>query len=305
MAKLKVKKLIEYFSLLTVLLVGISLVLPLRVQALSLTGNGQANITSTVNGAAPSVAPTIDSPAQGQNVDQKNITIEGTCVTGLIVKIFSNNVFVGSAVCQNGGYALQIDLFIGKNDLVARQYDGLNQSSPDSQITTVYYIAPSIQPSLSSSQQASGENIEANFTLILKYDSTVAGVFPGQPFRLPITFNGGVAPYAVGVDWGNSSNDLFSRDNDETFFAEHTYKNPGLYTIKVKVIDKFGETAFNQFVVVVKGQTSTNPINKILNRELVPDYIYNTTIPLIALGCFWGGRRYQHRKHKKTCEYCE
>lgn len=278
--------------------------IPVKVYSSSITSSGQNTVAAIVPGAAPATSPTIDTPAQGLNLDNKNILVEGSCITGLIVKIFSNNVFAGSAVCQSGSYNMQIDLFVGRNDLIARQYDTLNQSSPDSPTTTVYYLPPNIQPGIPDELNSGSETLQTNFALILNYDYTVNGVFPGQVFRLPINIEGGLPPYAVGVDWGDSSTDVFSRESDETFYAEHIYKDSGLYTVKIKVSDKNGDTAFSQFVVVVKGEVNS-PIEKLLKGDILPIQARLIMVPIIASGCFYAGKRVQTRKHKKTCKYCK
>lgn len=285
---------------LSIVLLGILsiLIFPFRTNALTLTQQGQKTITAIVEGAPPSTPPTIDSPSSGLNFDSKNITVSGTCVSYLVVKIFSNNIFVGSAVCTSGTYSLQIDLFVDRNDLVARQYDALNQPSPDSNVVTVYYIPPALQPSLPNQTPTTSTNLQSNFNLFINYDYTILGVFPNQVYVLPITFGGGNPPYAVSVDWGDGNSSLFSRDSSSKFNAEHVYKTPGQYTVKIRVIDKFGESAYMQFVVVVNG-----PIKPFINQIFGDGYPLSWW-PLIAISLlstlsFVGGVYYQKNRHKK------
>lgn len=277
-----------------VLVLFFSLLLPMQAMALTLTGTGQNQISALVSGPPPSSAPTIDSPSSGTNFDVKNITVSGGCTTGLIVKLFSNNIFVGSVVCQSGQYSLQLDLFIDRNDLIARQYDSLNQPSPDSNTVSVYFLPPnSVETSPSSS--ANPASIQSNFLLFINYDYTVIGVFPNQPFRLPMVFGGGNPPYAIVVDWGDGTNSIFSKQDNSKFFADHIYKTPGLYTVKATVTDKYGDTAYIQFVIEVKG--ARNSIITNIFDEIYPQSTWPILfVSLIAAGCFWGGMYFQKRK---------
>ncbi len=231
-------------------------------QAAVQTQSGIININSIVPGAPPATAPTIDSPINGANFDTKLITIEGSCIAGLIVKVFSNSIFIGSALCQpSGSWSLQADLFESRNDLVARQYDGLNQPSPNSDTVTVYYTPPNAPPVIippESSPTTGPQTV--GFQLKINYDYTVQGVFPNQVFHLPISFNGGTPPYAVGIDWGDGSSSIYSRSNDAEFMSEHKYKKPGTYTVVIKVSDAAGNSAYLQFVIIVNGEINS-PVN--------------------------------------------
>lgn len=238
--------------------------------------SGDIIINSQVVGPPPSTPPTIDSPIDGTTFDHKQIEVKGSCVADLIVKVYRNNIFAGSALCNsNGTYGLFIDLYDGRNDLIARQYDAANQSSPDSNTVTVYYTIK--EPTLPGEGQpqgqdgtipspsnqlpnggAAGQSSEvAQFQLIIDYDYTLQSIFPNKPFRLPVKFAGGTAPYAINIDWGDGSNSVFSKDAAMLFNTDHTYKTPGYYTVKIKVSDKNGEEASLQFVLIVNGSTTS------------------------------------------------
>jgi len=272
---------------------------PANTKAATITQQGQKTVSAIVSGSPPTTAPSIDSPSNGLNFDDKNITVSGSCITGLIVKLFSNNIFVGSVLCQGGTYSLQIDLFVDRNDLIARQYDSLNQPSPDSNTVTVYYIPPALQPILPGSTTETPDVLRSSFSLFINYDYTILGVFPNQIYILPITFGGGTPPYAVSIDWGDGRNSLFSRDSSAKFNTEHVYKNPGTYTVKIKVIDKLGDTAYLQYVVIVNG--STKPfIHQIFGDRYSISWWPILALGLIATLSFWGGTYYQKRRYQKN-----
>ncbi|HET8670132.1 MAG TPA: hypothetical protein VFM05_05730, partial [Candidatus Saccharimonadales bacterium] len=92
--------------------------------------DGAIGLEGKIPSKPPATAPTITTPSNGAVFNQIPITVGGLCTTGLLVKIFANNVFVGSVMCERGSYSLQVDLFPGRNDLVARAFDTFDQSSP-------------------------------------------------------------------------------------------------------------------------------------------------------------------------------
>src|SRR6185503_16826006 len=100
---------------------------------------GSAGLQGTVPTPPPDKAATIAVPRNGNTFNHNPIEVSGLCTTDLLVKVFSNNVFVGSALCVDGSYSVQIDLFDGRNDLVARIFDSLDQPGPDSNVVTVTY----------------------------------------------------------------------------------------------------------------------------------------------------------------------
>src|SRR3982751_1352453 len=71
---------------------------------------GAVGLEGTVKSPPPTQAATIAVPGNGATFKSTPITVSGLCKTGLLVKIFSNNIFVGAATCANGSYSLQADL---------------------------------------------------------------------------------------------------------------------------------------------------------------------------------------------------
>lgn len=228
-------------------LFAVCVAMPTRAESADVTVSG------IVAGPPPSTPPLITQPIQGQVIDQKTITAEGDCVTDLIVKLFRNTSFAGSTVCRSDGrFVLMIDLVEARNDLIARQYDSLNQPSPDSDTVTVFYAAPTMVPA-AGDQSAPPSSPTANFQLIVNYDQTVQNIFTGQTFTLPIRFSGGTPPYAVAIDWGDTKTDLFSRSDGSLFSTSHVYEVPGSKTLVMRVSDGAGNTAYLQFVVLIQG----------------------------------------------------
>jgi hypothetical protein len=212
--------------------------------------------------------------------------VAGLCTNGLLVKIFANNVFVGAAQCINGSYSLQITLFDGANELVARQFDALDQPGPDSGKVTVTY---------NNSKFAGGAGQQ--FFISSLY--ALRGANPGEQLNWPLTINGGNAPFAVSVDWGDGkSATLYSEPTGGPITVSHTYATAGSYVVIVKGTDKDGQTAFLQLVAQANGavtQSTTKTgstggaVITIVKVLWIPAAL---CIPLIFLS-FWLGRRYE------------
>ncbi|MEO6513790.1 MAG: hypothetical protein ABIR37_03810 [Candidatus Saccharimonadales bacterium] len=291
------KHLKQYLSLLSLSLLiafgGMSTV----VTALGSQQNPQsssAGLEGTIAGPPPTTPATISIPSNGQTVSSTPITVSGLCKTGLLVKIFSNNVFVGSTLCANGSFSLKVDLFSGANDLVARVYDALDQAGPDSNVVRVTF------------NDAQFAQFGTRVTLSSIYARK--GAAPGQTLTWPITLSGGLAPYAVSVDWGDGKpSTLLSKSFADSFDITHIYDNAGVYDVVIKATDANGVSAFLQLVGVGTGQVSgktstgassggaTTTKNQII---LIPLLVI---LPLLAVA-FWLGRRHELFTIRKRLE---
>jgi hypothetical protein len=245
--------------------------------------SGAVGIQGTIPSPPPSRGATIAVPANGTVFTSTPITVSGLCPTGLLVKIFDNNVFVGSTTCSKGSYSLQVDLFSNRNDLVARVYDALDQAGPDSNtITVIFNDAQFLQ-----------------FGTRVSLSSVYAerGAPPGMELDWPILLNGGTSPYAISVDWGDGSPpDLLSVTSAGTITLKHIYKVAGIYTVIIKATDKHGSTAFLQLIGQATGAIQNNKVgSNIIIEKTMPWWPSLVAIPLIFIA-FWTGRRYEHRQ---------
>jgi hypothetical protein len=220
--------------LLAVLLIGS----PAKVLAAT-SQSGPVGIEGTVPGPPPSQAATIVIPKNGQSFSSLPITVAGTCPNNTVVEIYKNNVFAGSTQCQGGSYSLQIDLFDGRNDLVAKVFDNLNQAGPDSNKVTVTF---------SSAVSTGGSRV------FLTTQFSKRGADPGSILTWPVTLSGGTGPYAISVDWGDKSTpDLISQKIPGNITLQHTYAQSGIYKVTVKATDANGNAAFLQLIAVANG----------------------------------------------------
>lgn len=251
------------------LLIGSSLLF-LSPSAHAITKSGNINVSGILAGPPPDTAPVIEEPANNSTFSNKTITVKGSCVADLVVRVYKNNIFAGSTLCQTTGtFELSIDLFVGKNILVARQFDFLDRPSPESNNVTVFYtppnpppLPPSPEPEPQPQPGPSGgstgpsktpPNI-AQFQLVIDYDYTLQAIYTNQPFYLPVVFSGGTAPYALSIDWGDGTQTVLSRGSTKKLLLKHIYKEPGYYTASITVSDKKNERAHVQFVLLVSGE---------------------------------------------------
>lgn len=248
--------------------------------------SGSSGVQGRVKTPPPSAAATITAPSGGQSFDTMPVTVAGLCSQGLLVKVFSNNVFVGSAQCVDGSYSLQVTLFDGDNELVVRIFDALDQAGPDSGKLSVSY----------NNKQFEG-GAGSQFTLSSLY--ALRGANPGEQLNWPMVITGGSAPYALSVDWGDGKAPaLYSEPFNGNVIINHTYSSAGTYVVIVKGTDKDGQTAFLQLVGQANGavtQSASNAGNKdgsVITATKVLWIPAALCIPLIFVS-FWLGRRYE------------
>ena len=282
------------------LLAALSLTLSLTALAPSVSAlgssqnpqNGSVGLEGRVAAPPPTTAATIATPGNGQTVSKVPITVSGLCTTGLLVKIFSNNIFIGSAQCTGGSYSVSVNLFSGQNNLVARVYDALDQSGPDSNTIVVTF------------NDAQFVQVGTRVTLYSSYAQL--GAPPGSELSWPITISGGIGPYALSVDWGDgTAPSLQSVSFAGPMNVTHVYKAAGIYKVIIQATDHNGTTAFLQLVGEGTGSvsqatqgsasTSTGTGGTGSTSNSISPWLYIPIImlfPLIAT-TFWLGRRHE------------
>lgn len=265
---------------------------------------GSIGLTGSMPGRPPTVAATITKPKDQQHFPTSPIEVAGTCPSGTLVEIYKNNIFAGSAQCDNSGnYSLDVDLLYGQNILIAQVYDSLNQAGPQSSPITVYYDASlPIGASLSFLNFGGGQ-------LLLNTDAVYRGSFPGDSMNLPLTILGGTGPYAVNIQWGDSSNNVIPRSDNSVFNTPHVYKKAGIYRIIIQVTDAQQQSAFITTTAIINGQPAayggTNDTSssktEVTNKIVVLWPLYAILITMVV--SFWlGERREKHVLMKAFAE---
>jgi hypothetical protein len=255
---------------------------------------GSIGIEGKIPSAPPTRGATITTPSNGQSFSKSPITVAGLCPKGLLVKVFANNVFVGSVQCDTGSYSILVDLFSGANDLVARVYDAFDQAGPDSNIVRVNYNDAQFNP--------------FGYSLLnLTSPYAQRGANPGQSLTWPIILSGGTGPYAISVDWGDSkAADLISQQFTGTIDLKHVYDSAGVYRVIIKATDKNGLTAYLQLVAVANGAITSNAAGK--DGDSKPTVVTRimwipAAICIVLVGvAFWLGKRYELASIRKHLE---
>lgn len=253
-----------------------------RVMAATVQNSGANGVEGIVPGNPPTQAATIGVPKNGQNFSSIPITVSGLCPNKTLVEIYKNNVFAGSIDCLNGSYTLLIDLFEGRNDLIARVYDSLNQAGPDSATVTVNFNSPF---------QSSGTRLS------LTTQFAKRGAAPGTILNWPITLSGGTGPYAISADWGDKSDpDLISQQVPGEINLQHTYAQAGVYKVTIKASDANGDTAFLQIVGIGSGQAQqqTKTGSGIITSEKTKVLWWPILLLFgLTVAAYWLGQKHQ------------
>ncbi len=257
--------------------------------------SGSTGVQGKISSPPPSVGATISLPRSGQSFTTLPVTVTGICPKDLLVKVFKNNVFSGSVQCTNGSYSIQIDLFSGQNEIVARVYDALDQAGPDSNVVTVSFDD-------GKAGTASRVSLTSNYAK--------RGANPGSPLIWPIILSGGIGPYALSIDWGDGkAPDLQSQSFPGNIDIKHTYDSPGVYNIVIKATDSKGGVAYLQLVGIANGPLSQDSAssgkgtdtNTSTTKTKILWQPAAVIFPMIGAG-FWLGKRHELHSLRKKIE---
>jgi hypothetical protein len=202
---------------------------------------GSYGLEATKTQPPPTQGASITVPGNGASFATSPITVSGICPNELLVQVYNNGVMVGSVMCENGSFSVEVSLFAGTNELTATVFDFLEQAGPVSDVVTVSYTDTSFS--------AFGELI----TLTTSYGRRSAPV--NNELSWPLQLSGGTGPYAFSIDWGDGSNaELKSQSLAGVVTIAHTYKQAGIYQVNTRVTDTNGVSAFLQTIAVSSGQ---------------------------------------------------
>jgi hypothetical protein len=258
------------------------------------TESGGVGLEGKISAPPPTQAPTIVSPSNGRVFSTLPITVSGWCPNNLLIKVFKNNVFSGSAMCRNSSYSIDIDLFSASNELIARAYDALDQAGPDSNKVTVTFH-DSVNPA----------NIENRVFLTSNYARK--GANPNDLLVWPIIITGGSPPYAISVDWGDgTTNDLYTALSPGQFDIKHKFTQSGTYRALIKATDRNGSTAYLQLVAICNGKATDQAVagaaaTKQSGKTIILWQPAAIAVPLV-LSTFWLGKKYEVTRIKRKLQ---
>lgn len=332
--------------LLIIILAGVILFFSLAsLEAAGVTKNSSLNVTATVPGDPPTRGAEITSPGDKTVMKKPLAIISGTCPSGTLVAIYNNGTFSSSTNCAtNDTFETTIQLSIRMNTVQAQNYDSLNQPGPvTSQIQISYEpeVAQTANPSTPTialvntpsdikadptiptipapqptEQPCFEDPRNVSLTQLLAWSPCITrNIFIGERLEMPVILQGGIGPYALSVNWGDSdTSELFSFQQPGRHILSHVYSIPKSKNISLKLADAKGATYQMETVVEVNGggkaselvTGSSNPLMNIANiagatwfEASVPVY---TAAATLFLG-FWVGdifnRAFGKKKAKK------
>ena len=246
---------------------------------------GSYGLEATKTQAPPTQGATITTPGNGSSSASSPITVNGICPNGLLVQIYNNGVMVGSVMCANGSFSLQVSLFAGVNELSAIVYDELDQPGPTSNIVTVNYTDTRFTA------------FGALITLTSSYGRRSAPA--SSQLSWPLQLSGGTGPYAFSIDWGDGTpTELKSQALSGVVTIAHTYKKAGIYQVNVKVTDVNGVSAFLQVIALASGKvdsTTAGPTDTKKETGTTTKILWVPALValVLLLPAYWLGRRSQ------------
>lgn len=277
----------------------------------------QFQVSAKVFAPAPTQPAQITSPAAGSVLKANPVIVSGSCQSGNpqhVVKIFSNDQFVGSTLCTNGGtFSVEVDLFNGQNTLVARTFTFQDVEGPPSSAVTVTFKSAEANPPVAEQPSAadswpggaSGADSQQKPFRIIGKSQNISFV-RDKPFKLTFAIEGGTAPYAINIAWGEGNRELLSINKAKEITLTHIYKNSGQYNIRVEAVDhqqrratlRLGVTDGISLVHVA----STINRSQLMYVDLLPSLIVYS-VACGAVASFWVGERWQlHKLAKKIAK---
>jgi hypothetical protein len=245
---------------------------------------GSVGLEATKAKAPPTQGATITTPGSGASFSTSPITVNGICPADLLVQVYDNGVMVGSVMCANGSFSIQVSLFAGTNELSASVFDDLGQTGPISNVVTITYTNTNFA------------QFGSLITLTTSYGrrSAPAGV---TPLEWPLQLSGGQGPYAFSLDWGDGSKpDLKSQALSGIVTISHEYKNAGIYKVNVIATDVKGASAFLQVIAVSSGKVdASSSSDKDAKAATTTTVLWIPTVValILQIPVFWLGRRSQ------------
>jgi hypothetical protein len=273
------------------------------------TNAADYTVSTSVAAPVPASPAVITQPADQTHVTVPDITVAGTCPAESYVKIYNNDLFAGAVWCNaDGTFQLAVYLSEGANTLRARVFNFTNNEGPASPAVTVYYdVPPSQAPASAVPQSISPQRRRATpgmaFHILAEYEYKVHA--SGEAVTLDLRLSGGVAPYAVSIDWGDGHIDPIVRSDDSAFQATHIYKEKNLrevYVVKVSGSDSANTIDKVQLLAVVNGKpnpaglTTQKPPGLLSRFSKWMAYVWSAyAIVLLMVISFWLGERQELR----------
>lgn len=318
------------FLLIALILTGALLFSNISVlRAYGVTQAGSVNVSVNVYGTAPTQGADITFPSTNTRTQLKQLEVRGTCPDQTLVSLYRNGLFSGSTVCAASSFSIVTDLSPGVNVLQAQNYDGMNQAGPATPQVVIEYDEPLTPPSTANPNppvaQTESQLTQTDVPIVapqtpsppenpcfepttstattsspmIKVGCIYRNIFAGETLSLPLAIEGGTAPFALSVDWGDTNRDLVAILDNKKRTLQHTYATSGFYQIYLEATDSVGASAQVQTVVSVNGDSTIEPISSVEKILDAAESVWvDAPVPLyfaavaLAVG-FWIGDIFQ------------
>ncbi|HVX23733.1 MAG TPA: hypothetical protein VG992_00055 [Candidatus Saccharimonadales bacterium] len=277
-----------------------------------------------VPGPPPTIAATIDTTNNQTvmpdlTVKALPLSLKGSCALNTYETLYRNSTFSGVAMCEPPGtYHLDTALFPGVNRLQVQTFSLTDVPGPLSDPINVTYTPPAPPhhsggggSSGSSGGGASSGGSPVAEPLLLKSTFKFQGYYIGQATPWTVAIEGGTAPYAVAVDWGDGGHALLSRAHAGSLTLDHIYHKhggyKGTYPVAFSVSDAKGQTSSLQLLAIINnpppgtGVIKTPTVGSTISGT--PDWVRHMLtyiwpsygLVVLMLTSFWLGERRELR----------
>ena len=226
-------------------------------------------ITAGVPAPIPSTPAEITNPVDQTTTTNQNIVVSGTCpviVPAIVVTIYNNNNYIGSAGCSAAGiFAGSFTLSAGANVLVPKILTITNDPGPTGTPITITYQAPqppvtnppTIQTPANQPQPQTPQTPTTPTTPVLNVNTSTPFLVikPNEPVVWKINVGGGESPYTITVDWGDGKKTTYSANSSGEQSLEHLYDATKNRVIRISVKDATGKEVYT----TVAGVTFRQP----------------------------------------------
>jgi hypothetical protein len=246
--------------------------------------NAQASnsvtITASVGAVPPSQPAIITSPQANEQINNSQTLVAGTCQPKTYITVLSNKSIRGGTMCdEKGNFTLSVSLDTRDNLLTAQTNDGIDQFGPESTPINVFVGSGLTGGGLDISVDKSYQRISQDDSLNWKID-----------------LHGLSSIYAVKVDWGDGSNDLFPT-RESNLILSHKYNSAGTRAIKITASDdKSNKGEINLVASVSSLDALKSGILEKTTNYLSKITLYITVILMVAsffVGNYYkGGKKY-------------
>ncbi len=216
------------------------------------------------------------------------VPIDGTCqyiepVT--VVELYVDTSLSASTPCSTvGDFSSSVTLTPGDHSISARTVNISGDYGPNSIITVITYIVPSIAPRVATTPPAAAAPLTITSALTyLTYGPAKDAVWQG-------TISGGTSRYTSLIDWGDGSSSSYKDlvPGNQTFTHHYTTFEP--YSMVMTVTDSSGHSLSKQFAVVtpyvepVSQSTQIDASDPFTQSNIITYVMFVTIAMLVLLG---------------------